>query len=70
MAKIELQPQEHFEHYHSDVSKTEALTDNIRIKIGEAEQDLPRGAVVTVPAQTPHVVINCGDTPAAVSCWH
>ena len=70
MAKIELSPGEVFEHYHSDASKTEALSGVIKLKIGGETRDLAVGETVSVPANTPHAVVNCGDTPAVVACWH
>ena len=70
MAKITLEKDEVFEHFHSDVSKTILLDGKAELVIGSTTMNLEMDRPVVVPANTSHTIKNCGATPAVINCLH
>jgi len=70
MARITLDPGEIFEHYHGSESVTEHISGRLQLQTETEERPLAHGESYKVPPNTRHTLVNVGDEPATVACWH
>lgn len=70
MAQIILEPQEVFEHFHSEESTTTLLEGEIVLSIDGESRILVIGEEVLIPPNTPHKMSNTGNVNAIVGCGH
>jgi quercetin dioxygenase-like cupin family protein len=68
MAKIILEPNESFEHYHTSLSSTTLLTGTATYEIDGLERNLEIGKKVMTPGQKSHVIRNKGFTECVIDC--
>lgn len=70
MAKIILEPNETFEHFHSEVSTTTLLEGRAHYRAGDIERDLERGIAILTPANQSHILTNTGEAACILGCSH
>lgn len=70
MAKIILEPNETFEHFHSEESTTTLLEGSARYRAGDIEYPLQRNVTVLTPANQSHILTNTGDVECIIGCGH
>jgi mannose-6-phosphate isomerase-like protein (cupin superfamily) len=68
MARIILNSEESFEHYHAQESKKIHIRGDIMISIGTASYKLGEGASIDTPRKTSHTITNIGQIEAEVGC--
>ena len=70
MAKIILQRDEEFEHFHSLESKTILLEGDVELSCKGDIQKLRVNMEVVIPAKIAHTVKNVGNCQAVIECQH
>lgn len=70
MAKIILEPNESFEHFHSEASTTVLLAGKAHYKMGNIEQMLEYNVPVLTPAHQSHIITNKGNMECVFGCSH
>lgn len=70
MAKIILEPNETFEHFHSEGSTTTLLKGRAHYRAGNVAYDLERDVTVLTPANQSHILTNTGDAECIIGCGH
>lgn len=70
MAKIILEPNESFEHFHSEESTTTLLEGSAHYKAGDVEYALERDVTVLTPANQSHILTNTGSEDCIIGCGH
>ncbi|MCH5716700.1 cupin domain-containing protein [Niabella hibiscisoli] len=70
MAKIILEPNEVFEHFHSEASTTTLLSGSAHYSTDEVEQELQLNEVVLTPANKSHILTNIGTIDCIIGCSH
>ena len=70
MAKIILEPNEVFEHFHSEPSTTTLLSGNARYSTDEVELDLELNVPVLTPPTKSHILTNTGARECLIGCSH
>lgn len=70
MAKIILEPNETFEHFHSEPSTTTLLEGSAHYRAGDIECELERDVAVLTPANQSHILTNTGDVECILGCSH
>lgn len=70
MAKIILEPNETFEHFHSEESSTTLLSGSAHYRMGDVEQELELNVPVLTPATKSHILTNTGSKECVLGCSH
>ncbi len=70
MAKIILEPNEVFEHFHSEASTTTLLSGRAHYRMGDIEKELEMNVPVLTPATKSHILTNTGNTECVIGCGH
>lgn len=70
MAKIILEPNEVFEHFHSEPSTTTLLSGRAHYRMGDTETELELNVPVLTPATKSHILTNTGNTECVIGCHH
>ena len=70
MAKIILERNEAFEHFHSEDSTTILLEGSANYRLGEIEYPLEHNLPVLTPANQSHTIINTGFGECVFGCAH
>lgn len=70
MAKIILEPNEAFEHFHSEESTTTLLEGKATYRSGDFEQQLERNVPILTPANRSHILTNTGHLECILGCGH
>lgn len=70
MAKIILEPNETFEHFHSEDSSTILLEGSAHYRMGDIEYALVRNVPVLTPANRSHILTNTGHMECVIGCRH
>lgn len=70
MARIILEPNESFEHFHSEDSTTTLLQGNADYSSGETRYTLQHGVSVLTPGSVSHTITNTGDMDCMFNCGH
>lgn len=70
MAKIILEPNEVFEHFHSEESITTLLEGKATYRSGDLEQQLERNVPILTPANRSHILTNTGHRECVLGCGH
>lgn len=70
MAKIILEPNESFEHFHSEKSSTILLDGSAFYRSGNVECFLERNIEMLTPANQSHTLTNTGQTECIIGCNH
>ena len=70
MAKIILEENESFEHFHSEDSMTILLEGEAHYRMGSVERSLEPGVSVLTPANQSHILTNTGHAECVISCKH
>lgn len=70
MAKIILEPNETFEHFHSEDSTTILLEGKAHYRAGNIEHALECDIPVLTPANQSHILTNIGDVECVLGCKH
>lgn len=70
MAKIILEENEVFEHFHSEESSTILLAGRARYQAGDIEHDLELNVPILTPANQSHILTNIGSTECILGCSH
>jgi len=70
MAKIVLDPQESFEHFHSEDSYTVLLQGEAIYIVDGKEQELQVDAPIFTPANRSHILRNIGNIECILGCGH
>lgn len=70
MAKIILERNESFEHFHSEDSTTVLLEGSANYRMGDIEYPLQRNVTVLTPANRSHTITNIGDRECMFGCSH
>lgn len=70
MAKIILEQNESFEHFHSEDSSTILFEGSANYRIGDIEYPLERNVPVLTPANRSHILTNTGSLECVIQCAH
>jgi hypothetical protein len=70
MAKIILEPNETFEHFHSEASSTILLSGKAHYRMEEVEQNLELNIPVLTPPLKSHILTNIGSGECILGCSH
>ncbi len=70
MAKIILEPNEVFEHFHSEPSTTTLLSGRAHYRMEDVETELELNVPVLTPATKSHILTNTGNTECVIGCFH
>lgn len=70
MAKIILEPNESFEHFHSEDSSSVLLEGSADYRMGSIEHPLERNVPVLTPANQSHTITNTGSKECMFGCSH
>lgn len=70
MAKIILEPNEVFEHFHSEASTTTLLEGNATYKSGDFEKQLELNIPILTPPNRSHILTNTGNLECVLGCGH
>lgn len=70
MAKIILEPNEVFEHFHSEPSTTTLLSGCAHYRMEDVEKELELNVPVLTPATKSHILTNTGSTECVIGCHH
>ena len=70
MAKIILEPNESFEHFHSEDSTTVLLEGEAHYKMGDIEHMLELNIPVLTPANQSHTITNRSNMECVFGCSH
>jgi len=70
MAKIILEPNESFEHFHSENSSTILLSGSAYYRAGNLEHALEIDVPVLTPANQSHILTNMGKVECVIGCSH
>ncbi len=70
MAKIILEQNESFEHFHSEKSTTTLLKGNASYRAGDIECNLEIGETILTPANQSHILTNTGYDECIIGCGH
>jgi mannose-6-phosphate isomerase-like protein (cupin superfamily) len=70
MAKIILEPNEVFEHFHSEESTTTLLSGRAHYRMENFEQDLELNVPILTPATKSHSITNTGLVECMFGCGH
>ncbi len=70
MAKIILEPNEVFEHYHSEPSTTVLLSGRAHYRMGDIDKELELNVPALTPAVQSHILTNIGSTECMIGCHH
>lgn len=70
MAKIILEPNEAFEHFHSEASTTTLLSGSVLYRMGDFEKHLKINETILTPATKSHILLNTGSVECVVGCSH
>jgi len=70
MAKIILEPNESFEHIHSDDSYTSLVKGKGALKMNGKIISMKAGEIIKVPAGVTHTVVNEGMALLTLKCVH
>lgn len=70
MAKISLDPNEIFEHFHSESSFTILLEGKAAYLIDGIEKELTIDDTIVTPANTSHTLKNIGSATCVLECGH
>ncbi len=70
MAKIILEPNETFEHFHSEASSTILLSGTAHYRMEDIEQDLKPNVPVLTPPMKSHILTNTGIDECILGCSH
>jgi mannose-6-phosphate isomerase-like protein (cupin superfamily) len=70
MAKIILEPNETFEHFHSELSSTELLSGSANYRTDDISMELQLNEPVLTPANKSHILTNTGNMECVIGCSH
>lgn len=70
MAKIILEPNETFEHFHSEDSTTTLLKGSAQYLAGSVKYALEIDRTVLTPARQSHILTNTGSIDCIIHCGH
>jgi hypothetical protein len=70
MAKIILEPNEVFEHFHTEESTTTLLSGRAHYRTDNLEKDLELNVPILTPATKSHILTNTGSTECVLGCGH
>ena len=70
MAKIILEPNEVFEHYHTEASTTTLLSGKARYQMEDVELALELNVPVLTPPSKSHILTNTGVLECVIGCGH
>jgi len=68
MAKIILEPGEVFGHEHDIETTSELVSGVAELRLDGKAIELKQNTEVTVPAHTPHTMVNTGNVDAVIKC--
>lgn len=70
MAKIILEPNETFEHFHSEASSTILLSGSAHYRMDNVEKELELNVPVLTPPMKSHILTNTGSKECVIGCSH
>ena len=70
MALIMLEPNEIFEHFHSEESTTQLIMGQVIFKCDKVEKILELNEIIATPGNISHTLKNIGTTICVLGCQH